>query len=210
MRKGLLIVVSGFSGSGKSTVTRRLLESYDQYALSVSATTRSPREGEQEGVDYFYKTESEFLEMIDNDAFLEYAYYVDHAYGTPAAYVDEQLDSGKDVLLEIEIQGALKVKKRRPETILIFITPPGAEELERRLTGRGTESREVIRSRLQRAVEEAEDMDLYDYILINDDLDDCVRDLHDLIRTQHKRTFRQKEFISRIRGELQEREEKFE
>ena len=210
MEKGLLVIVSGFSGSGKSTVTKLLLEKYDNYALSVSATTRSPREGEQEGIDYFYKTESEFLEMIDNDAFLEYAYYVDHAYGTPAAYVDEQLEAGKDVLLEIEIQGALKVKKRRPDTILIFITPPDAGELVRRLTARGTETREVIRSRLQRAVEEAKDMDLYDYILINDDLDDCVRDLHDLIRTQHRRMSRQKEFISRIQEELQEREERFE
>ena len=210
MEKGLLVIVSGFSGSGKSTVTKMLLESYDNYALSVSATTRGPREGEVEGVDYFYKTESEFLEMIDRDAFLEYAYYVDHAYGTPAAYVDEQLVSGKDVLLEIEIQGALKVKTRRPDTILIFIAPPSAEELERRLRFRGTETDDVIRSRLHRAYEESEYMDQYDYILINEDINECMRELHDLIRTQHRRTSRQKEYISRIREQLQEQEEKFE
>lgn len=210
MEKGLLVIVSGFSGSGKSTVTKMLLESYDNYALSVSATTRGPREGEVEGVDYFYKTESEFLEMIDRDAFLEYAYYVDHAYGTPAVYVDEQLVSGKDVLLEIEIQGALKVKTRRPDTILIFIAPPSAEELERRLRFRGTETDDVIRSRLHRAYEESEYMDQYDYILINEDINECMRELHDLIRTQHRRTSRQKEYISRIREQLQEQEEKFE
>lgn len=207
MTKGLLIVISGFSGSGKSTVTKRLLEDYDNYALSVSATTRSPREGEAEGVDYFYKTEEEFLGMINEDAFLEYAYYVDHAYGTPMAYVDEQLESGKDVLLEIEIQGALKVKDRRPETIMIFITPPDAAELVRRLTSRGTDSEDVIRSRLRQAVEESRGMEHYDYILVNDDLDQCVRDLHTLIQTQHGRTLQQKDFITRIQKELMEREE---
>ena len=207
MTKGLLIVISGFSGSGKSTVTKRLLEDYDNYALSVSATTRSPREGEAEGVDYFYKTEEEFLGMINEDAFLEYAYYVDHAYGTPMAYVDEQLESGKDVLLEIEIQGALKVKDRRPETIMIFITPPDAAELVRRLTSRGTDSEDVIRSRLRQAVEESKGMEHYDYILVNDDLDQCVRDLHTLIQTQHGRTLQQKDFITRIQKELTEREE---
>ena len=207
MTKGLLIVISGFSGSGKSTVTKRLLEDYDNYALSVSATTRSPREGEAEGVDYFYKTEEELLGMINEDAFLEYAYYVDHAYGTPMAYVDEQLESGKDVLLEIEIQGALKVKDRRPETIMIFITPPDAAELVRRLTSRGTDSEDVIRSRLRQAVEESKGMEHYDYILVNDDLDQCVRDLHTLIQAQHGRTLQQKDFITRIQKELMEREE---
>ncbi|MCR4751341.1 MAG: guanylate kinase [Eubacterium sp.] len=207
MTEGLLVVISGFSGSGKSTITKRLLEEYENYALSVSATTRSPREGEAEGVDYFYKTEEEFLEMIDRDAFLEYAYYVDHAYGTPMAYVEEQLAGGKDVLLEIEIQGALKVKARRPETILIFVTPPNAAVLEERLTGRGTETKDVIYSRLHAAVEEAAGMEEYDYILINDDLDACVRELHNLIQTQHCRTAQRKAFIRQIQKELTEREE---
>lgn len=207
MTEGLLIVVSGFSGSGKSTVTRRLLEKYNMYSLSVSATTRLPREGETEGVDYFYKSEDEFLCMVNRDDFLEYAYYVDHAYGTPAAYVDEQLASGRDVLLEIEIQGAMKVKDRRPDTIMIFITPPDAAELERRLTSRGTDSPEVIRSRLRQAVEESLGMDRYDYIVVNDDLESCVDEVHTLIQTQHSRTAQKKDFIKRIQKELKERED---
>ena len=207
MPKGQLIIISGFSGSGKSTITNLLLEKYDNYALSVSATTRKPREGEQEGVSYFFKTEDEFLRMVHEDAFLEYACYVENAYGTPADYVDEQLESGKDVILEIEIQGALKVKAKRPDTIMIFITPPNAAELARRLTARGTDSEEVIRSRLHRAVEESAGMDQYDYILINDDLESCVTELHTLIRTQHCRTAQQAAFIEQIRSELKERED---
>ena len=207
MRRGMLVIISGFSGAGKSTVTRRLLQDYDNYALSISATTRSPRPGEQEGVEYFFKSEEEFVRMIEEDAFLEYAYYVDHAYGTPQAYVDEQLDAGKDVLLEIEIQGALKVKARRPETTLIFLTPPDAGTLVSRLTSRGTEEEAVIRSRLKRAVEESADMELYDYILINDDLDTCVRELHELIEKQRLRSAHQRDFIQRIQTELKEREE---
>lgn len=207
MAKGQLIIISGFSGSGKSTITKLLLEKYDNYALSVSATTRKPREGEKEGVSYFFKTEDEFLRMVHEDAFLEYACYVENAYGTPADYVDEQLESGKDVILEIEIQGALKVKAKRPDTIMIFITPPNAAELARRLTARGTDSEEVIRSRLHRAVEESAGMDQYDYILINDDLESCVTELHTLIRTQHCRTAQQAAFIEQIRSELKERED---
>ena len=207
MRRGMLVIISGFSGAGKSTVTRRLLQDYDNYALSISATTRSPRPGEQEGIEYFFKSEEEFVRMIEEDAFLEYAYYVDHAYGTPQAYVDEQLDAGKDVLLEIEIQGALKVKARRPETTLIFLTPPDAGTLVSRLTSRGTEEEAVIRSRLKRAVEESADMELYDYILINDDLDTCVRELHELIEKQRLRSAHQRDFIQRIQTELKEREE---
>ena len=207
MAKGQLIIISGFSGSGKSTITKLLLEKYDNYALSVSATTRKPREGEQEGIAYFFKTEEEFLQMISEDAFLEYAYYVDHAYGTPMAYVDEQLESGKDVILEIEIQGALKVKNRRPDTILIYITPPDAAELARRLTARGTDSEEVIRSRLRQAIEESAGMESYDYILVNDDLEACVTKLHTLIQAQHCRTTQQSAFIQKIQRELRELEE---
>ena len=207
MARGQLIIVSGFSGSGKSTITKRLLEEYDNYALSVSATTRDPRKGEQEGIDYFFKTEEDFLGMVNEDAFLEYAYYVDHAYGTPITYVDEQLESGKDVILEIEIQGALKVKDRRPDTIMIFITPPNADELVRRLTSRGTDTEEVIRSRLRQAVEESAGMDRYDYILVNDDLESCVRNMHTLIQTQRCRTAQQTAFIEKIQKELKEREE---
>ena len=207
MNEGLLVILSGFSGSGKGTLMKRLLEKYDNYALSVSATTRSPRPGEKDGVDYFYKTDEEFQNMIKNDEFLEYACYVNHSYGTPSAYVDEQLAGGKDVILEIEIQGALKVKAKRPDTVLIFVTPPNAQELERRLTGRGTETAEVIAQRMARAVEESGSMALYDYILVNDDLEVCTDELHALIQSQHSQSSHQKEFITTICRQLKEREE---
>ena len=200
--RGLLVILSGFSGAGKGTVIRELMNRYDQYALSVSATTRKPRPGEKEGVNYFFKTEEEFNAMVERGELLEHARYVDHAYGTPAAYVDEQLSAGKDVILEIEIQGALRVKEKRPDAVLIFLTPPSAEELKRRLTGRGTETEEVISARMKRAAEEARGMDRYDYILVNDDLDACVEDLHQLIRSQHCLSSHRKELIHEIRQEL--------
>ena len=145
--------------------------------------------------------------MMANDEFLEYACYVSHSYGTPKAYVEQKLNEGKDVILEIEIQGALKVKAKRPDTLLVFVTPPSAEELEKRLVGRGTETPEVIQSRMRRAVEEAGSMELYDYIVINDTVEECVDELHKLIRSQHNQVSHQKEFISRIQKELTEREE---
>ena len=161
---GVLAVISGFSGAGKGTLMKALLEKYDNYALSISATTRNPREGEVDGREYFFVTEDRFKEMMEQDALIEYAQYVNHYYGTPKEYVLSQMEQGKDGLLEIEIQGAVKVKERFPEAILIFVMPPNAEELKRRLIGRGTESMDVINARLRRAVEEAEGMDSYDYI----------------------------------------------
>ena len=150
---GLLIVLSGFSGSGKGTIMKELLSRYpEQYALSISATTRQPRAGEAEGREYFFKTKEEFLRMIEQDELLEYAQYVDNYYGTPKAYVREQLKARKNVILEIEIQGALKIREQFPETLLLFVTPPSAEILKDRLAGRGTETKEVIHSRLARAV----------------------------------------------------------
>ena len=205
--RGLLVVLSGFSGSGKGTIMKRLLEKYDCYALSVSATTRSPRPGEAEGVHYFFKTQEEFTAMIGREEFLEYATYVNNSYGTPRAYVEEKLSEGKDVILEIEIQGALKVRERFPETLLIFVTPPSAKILADRLAGRGTETPEVIASRLSRAAEEADYMKDYDFILVNDDLEECVDTLHHLIRSQHLRSLHQDEFINKITKELKEREE---
>lgn len=202
MKQGLLIILSGFSGSGKGTIMKRLLEKYDNYALSVSATTRKPRPGEQEGVDYFYKTEEEFQQMIREDAFLEYACYVEHSYGTPAAYVDEQLSRGKDVILEIEIQGALKVKQKRPDTLLVFVAPPSAAELEKRLTGRGTETPDVIHSRMLRAQEEIKALPSYDYLLINDELEEAVDRLHALIQSQHMLVSRQKNFVETFSRDL--------
>ena len=183
--RGILTVVSGFSGAGKGTLMKRLLEKYDNYSLSISATTRAPRDGEEHGREYFFHSKEEFEELISQDALIEYAQYVENYYGTPKAYVEKQLEAGRDVILEIEIQGALKVKEKMPDTLLMFVTPPTAAELKRRLTDRGTETPEVIESRLRRASEEAEGMPLYDYVLINDDLEECVDRLHGIIQSQH-------------------------
>lgn len=204
-QKGILAVVSGFSGAGKGTLMKALLEQHaDQYALSISATTRSPRNGEEHGREYFFVTKEVFEQMIQEDALIEHACYVGNYYGTPRSYVLEQMEAGKDVILEIEIQGALNVKKKFPETLLLFVTPPTAEELERRLRGRGTETEEVIRDRLKRAVTEAEYMDQYDYLLVNDDLDTCVEEMHKLIQSQHARTSENLSFIAQMRQELKE------
>ena len=154
-KKGILVVVSGFSGAGKGCLMKALLNSYDCYALSVSATTRDPREGEINGREYFFVTEERFREMIEQEALYEYAEYQNHFYGTPRSYVDDRLNEGKDVILEIDVQGAETIKKRFPDTVLIFITPPSAKELERRLVERGSETPDKIRGRLLRAVEEA-------------------------------------------------------
>ena len=202
-KKGVLAVVSGFSGAGKGTLMKALLQAHpDQYALSISATTRLPRAGEEHGREYFFVSREEFEGMIREGALIEHACYVGNYYGTPRDYVSEQMESGKDVILEIEIQGALKVKERFPDALLLFVTPPSAAELENRLRGRGTESDEVVCSRLKRAVEESEYMENYDYILINDNLDTCVREMHELIQAQHLRTGGSREWINRIRQEL--------
>lgn len=195
--KGILIVLSGFSGAGKGTLMKRLLELHgEEYALSISATTRKPRTGEEEGVHYFFKEKTEFEKMIQEDAFLEYAGYCENYYGTPKAYVEEKLQEGKNVILEIEIQGALKVKEKLPDTLLVFVTPPSAEELKNRLVGRGTEELSVIEQRLNRAVEEAEGVENYDYLLINDDLDTCAEELHQIIKSEHHRMLREKNTVT--------------
>ena len=204
-QKGILAVVSGFSGAGKGTLMKALLSEHaDQYALSISATTRKPRNGEEHGREYFFLTKDEFEQMIKQDALIEYACYVGNYYGTPRSYVMEQMEAGKDVILEIEIQGALKVKEKFPDTLLLFVTPPGAKELENRLRGRGTETEEVIRDRLKRAVEEAEYMDQYDYILVNDVLETCVQDMHELIQSQHQKTAENLDFIAQMKQELKQ------
>ena len=198
MSKGVLVVVSGFSGAGKGTVMKALLERYDNYALSISATTRNPRPGEEDGREYFFRTRQEFEQMIRDDALLEYAQYVENYYGTPKSYVDKKLEEGKDVILEIEIQGAMKVKEKIPEAVLVFVTPPNMEELRNRLIGRNTETMEVIESRLRRASEGAEGIENYDYLLVNDVLDKCVSDLHNLIQSEHFKSDRNKLFIEEI------------
>lgn len=201
-KKGILIVVSGFSGAGKGTIMKELLKQYDNYALSISATTRKPRPGEEEGREYFFKTVEEFEKMIAKDELIEYARYVDNYYGTPRAYVEEQLETGKDVILEIEIQGALKVKEKFPETLLLFVTPPTAKELKHRLVGRGTETMDVIEFRMNRAKEEAEGMDKYDYLIVNDVLAECVEEVHRIIQGEHRRSFRNQAFIEHMKEEL--------
>ena len=201
-KKGILIVVSGFSGAGKGTLMKRLLEDYDDYALSVSATTRSPRPGEEDGREYFFKSVEEFEKMIAQDELIEYAKYVNNYYGTPKEYVMQQLEEGKDVILEIEIQGALKVKKTFPDTLLLFVTPPSAEELKNRLVGRGTETMDVIESRMARAVEESEGMNQYDYLIVNDDLELCVEEMHAIIQGEHSKSSRNTGFIEKIKEDL--------
>lgn len=202
-RKGILIVFSGFSGSGKGTIMKELMKKYsDIYALSISATTRKPRAGETDGIEYFFKTKEQFEAMIQKEELIEYAQYVENYYGTPKAYVEEQLAAGKDVILEIEIQGALKVKEKFPDTLLMFVTPPSAAVLKQRLVGRGTETTDVIESRLSRAVEEAEGIEKYDYLVINDVLEECVEEVHSIIQNEHTRVSRNIEAINNMRKEL--------
>lgn len=201
--RGILIVFSGFSGSGKGTIMRELLSRHaEYYALSVSATTRKPREGEEDGREYFFKTREEFERMIEKNELIEYALYVDNYYGTPRAYVEEQLEAGRDVILEIEIQGAMKVREMFPDTLLMFVTPPDADTLRERLVGRGTETPEVVKARLKQAFEEAKGMDAYDYLVVNDKLTVCVEEVHSIIRGEHRKMSRNEKFINRIREEL--------
>lgn len=200
--KGILIVVSGFSGAGKGTLMKKLVEEYEGYSLSISATTRKPRPGEEHGREYFFLTREEFEQKIVDNALIEHAQYCENYYGTPRDYVEEQMALGRDVILEIEIQGALAVKKQYPDAVLLFVAPPSAEELRRRLSGRGTESAEVIDQRLRRAKEEAQGIEEYDYLLINDDLETCVKELHAIIDAAHHAPVRNEEFIEKIRQEL--------
>lgn len=200
--KGILMVLSGFSGAGKGTLVKKLLETYDNYALSVSMTTRQPREGERDGIEYFFSSKEAFEQKIEEGGLIEYAQYCGNYYGTPKAYVEEQLANGKDVILEIEIQGALQIKEKFPEALLLFATPPSIEELEKRLRGRGTETEEVIRKRLLRAGEEAEGMDAYDYLVINDDLERCVEEIHSIVNATRNTPIRNHEFITQIKAEL--------
>ena len=201
-KKGLLVVISGFSGAGKGTLMKELMNKYDNYALSISATTRAPREGEVDGREYFFKSVEEFEQMISNNQLIEYAKYVNNYYGTPREYVDSQLEAGKDVILEIEIQGAMNIKEMYKDSILIFILPPDAEELKRRLVGRNTETMEVIEARLRRASEEAVGIEAYDYVVVNDKLDESVVELHNTIQSAHNRTVNNINFISNIREDL--------
>lgn len=201
-RKGILVVVSGFSGVGKGTLMKLLTERYGQYSLSISATTRPPREGEADGREYFFRTKEEFEQLIEQERLIEYACYCGNYYGTPRDYVEDQIDQGRDVILEIELQGALKIKEKFPDALLLFVMPPDGQTLEQRLRGRGTEDETVIRARMQRAVEESAEVEKYDYMIINDDLEESVEEVHHLIEGQHNRIDRNAEFIEQIRQEV--------
>lgn len=202
-KRGSLIVISGFSGVGKGTVVKRLVSDFG-YNLSVSATTRSPREGEVDGREYYFMDRKDFENLIDYGGFIEWTQYVENYYGTPKKYVEEKLADGKDVILEIEVMGALNVKKQFPDALLIFISAPSISKLKSRLAGRGTESEETIIKRLRKATEEAEDMDKYDYIIVNDDLDECIHTVDSVIRSYGCRRDNQLGYIAGIKEELAE------
>lgn len=181
MEQGKLAVISGFSGVGKGTVVKKLVAEKG-YELSISATTRTPREGEQNGREYYFITKEEFESRIAEKDFLEYARYVENYYGTPRSFTMERLEQGRDVILEIEAQGAFKVKEQYEDAILIFMVPPSMEELKTRLTGRGTETEEIIHKRLCRAMEELELARRYDYLIVNDTVEQCMEKLDRLIQ----------------------------
>lgn len=200
-KKGLLIVISGFSGVGKGTVVKRLVQDYG-YSLSISATTRAPREGEVDGREYYFKSKEDFMNLIDYNGFIEWAVYVENYYGTPRAFVERELEAGHNVILEIEVQGALNIKRQYPNAVLIFLTAPSAGELRQRLIGRGTEDASVVEKRMKRAVEESEDMDQYEYIVVNDDLDQCVKDINSVIVAKGCMIEENIRFMNQMKAEL--------
>ena len=188
MNRGILLIVSGLSGAGKGTICKRLLEKYPDYRLSVSVTDRAPRPGETHGKEYFFLTTDAIEEKIRNGELLEHARYVNHYYGTPRDWVEDQMEQGNNVILEIELQGAFQVREKMPEAVLIFIMPPSMEELERRLRGRGTETEEEIQKRLSRAEEELAFVDRYDHVIVNEDVEKSVDLLHNIVLQSKQKT----------------------
>ncbi|MFR7383282.1 MAG: guanylate kinase [Anaerostipes sp.] len=201
-KRGSLLVLSGFSGVGKGTVAKKLVEKYG-YSLSISATTRKPREGKSMGESIF-KSVDDFKNLIDYNGFIEYARYVDNYYGTPRKFVEEELAAGHNVILEIEVQGAFNIKKQYEDALLIFITAPSAAAIKERLVGRGTESEEVINKRINRAKEESEDMDKYDYIVINDQVEDCADRIHAIVQAKDCLLGNNLKFIEETKKELEQ------
>ena len=187
--KGMLVIISGPSGSGKGTVVKRL-DTDANYALSISMTTRAPRQGEVEGRDYFFCTVDEFNAKRDSGELLEHALFCGNFYGTPRTYVEEQIEKGKAVVLEIDVNGALQVRDKFPEAVLIFLIPPTMQELERRLIYRNTEDRETIEDRLRRANEEVQLIDKYNYLVINDKVEDAVKGINTIINAESMKPFR--------------------
>ncbi len=181
MDKGKLLIISGFSGVGKGTIVEKMLEAFDNYKISISCTTRDPRPAEEDGVHYHFISKDDFEKMIENDELLEHAKYVDNYYGTPKKFVDDCLERGDNVILEIESEGARKVKDKMPEAIMIFVLPPSAKHLKDRLVGRGSEDLEAIEKRLNKAVEETDAMKHYDFFVVNDDIDTAADNIDKIV-----------------------------
>lgn len=199
-QRGLLIILSGPSGVGKGTVRAAIFKDNKfNYVYSVSATTRQRRHGEVDGVDYYFVSKEQFKQYIEEDALLEYAEYVGNYYGTPIQKIEENLAAGNDVFLEIEVQGALKVRERMPEGIFIFLAPPSLDELKSRITGRGTDREDVILERMQMAKEEIEMMQHYDYVVVNDTVEHAVNKVNAIIQSEHLRVER---VVDRIRADI--------
>lgn len=197
-KRGLLIVVSGPSGTGKGTICKAIVEKRDDVFLSVSATTRQSREGEQNGVHYHFLSKAEFEQNIENGQMLEHAVFCGNYYGTPKKAVDQMLEAGKNVILEIEVQGAMKVREKYPEGVYVFVLPPSMAELRRRLTGRGTETDEVVEERLKTALKEFGYIEKYNYILLNDEVDKAVKRLESIIDAEHCRIERNTNIIEEV------------
>jgi len=198
--KGLLIVVSGPSGAGKGTICSAYLERNPHAMLSVSVTTRKPRIGEKEGKNYFFRDKETFLKMVEDGEFLEYAEVYGNYYGTPKKFVEEELAAGNDVILEIDIQGALQVKERFPEAVFVFIIPPSMEELKRRIVKRGTEDAEAIYRRFQSAYEELNYISRYNYVIINDTVESAVAKLEAIVLAEKCRVDRNKQLYLELTG----------
>lgn len=197
-----IVIISGYSGCGKGTVISRLMEKYGNYAFSVSMTTRDPRDNEIDGVHYHFVTNERFEKMISEAGFLEYAGYTDNYYGTPAAFVHENLAAGRDVLLDIEVQGAMQIREKIPEAILIFVSTPTAAELENRLVSRGTETPARVSKRLKRAVEESTEIWRYDHFVINDTVEEAADMINGIIRAGVAAPLPSREFMETFTKEL--------
>ena len=194
MKKGFLLVISGPSGVGKGTVLHDLMNTQKNLVYSVSATTREKRDGEVEGVSYFYKSHEEFKNMIDEGQFLEYAHVHNNHYGTPKEFVDKKINEGKIVVLEIDVQGAVNVKKNTENAVFIFLAPPSLSELKNRIVGRGTETENDINLRMKNARKELEYIKYYDYLVINDHINSAINSVNEIINAEKHKVFREEDF----------------